>query len=141
MIGGEKADVDTDGFRDAGIKPVFVHSVFAAREADIGNLLETDGLAGFGFKPLIERDGIFVNLADRVAHVEEWQQAGCMPGRARCQFLAFEQDDIRPTLLGQMIEGRDADNAASNDHDTRMFFHGNPLFAGLLGARIAALPA
>ena len=73
LIGGEKADVDTDCFRDAGIKSVFVHTVFAAREADIRNLPETDGLAGFGFKLLIERDGIFMNLADRVAHVEEWQ--------------------------------------------------------------------
>ena len=64
LIGGQKADIDTDGFCYAGIKPVFVHTVFAAREADIGNLLKTDGLAGFGFKLFIERDGIFVNLAD-----------------------------------------------------------------------------
>ena len=69
---------------------------------------------------LVERDRVFVDLADRVAHVEERQQAGGMPGRARGQLLALDQHDVGPALLGKMIERRDADHAAADHHRARL---------------------
>ena len=45
-----------------------------AREADIADLPEADVEAGLRFERPVERDGIFVDLPDRVAEVEERQE-------------------------------------------------------------------
>ena len=48
---------------------------------------------------------------------------GRVPGRAGGQLLALHQHDVRPALLGEMIERRDADHASADHHDARMRFH------------------
>jgi hypothetical protein len=42
-------------------------------------------------------------------------QAGRMPGRAAGQLLAFEQHDVGPAELGQVIGHRAAGDAAADD--------------------------
>jgi hypothetical protein len=44
-------------------------------------------------------------------------QTGGMPGRAAGEAALFEQHDIRPTELGQVIGNRAADNAAADNDD------------------------
>ncbi len=72
-------DVDTDRFGNAGIVHIFVPAVLGAGETNIGNLGEADIHAGFLLKLFIELHRIFVDLADRIAHVEQRQQASCVP--------------------------------------------------------------
>ena len=71
----------------------------------------------------VERDGIFVDLPDRIAEVEQRQQPRRMPGRARRQFLALDENAVRPAFLGEMVERRDADHAPADDHRPRMRSH------------------
>src|SRR5271155_1696014 len=65
-----------------------------------------------------------MQLADRVAHVKQRQEPGRMPGGARGQFRALQQHDIRPAFFGQVIQRADADNAATDDDNSSMRFHG-----------------
>ena len=57
-----------------------------------------------------------------------------MPCRARCQLPAFHEYAIAPALFRQVIEGRDADHAASDDDRARVAFHGyQTLIASMVG--------
>ena len=112
-----------------GVVHELVPAILGARETDVRADGEADILPGLGFERLVERDRVFVDLPDRVAHVEERQQTGRMPGRAGGELLSLHQHDVRPALFGEMVERRDADDAASDHHDARMGFHffGDPL--------------
>ena len=123
LLRRQHVDVDADRARDAGIVHELVPAVLGAGEADVGADGEADVLAGLRLQRLVEGDRVFVDLADRVAHVEERQQPRRMPGRAGGQLLALDQDDIRPALLGQMVERRDADDASTDNNDPRLRFH------------------
>ena len=48
---------------------------------------------------------------------------GRMPGRAGGQLLALDQHDVGPALLGEVIERRDADDAAADDDRACLSFH------------------
>ena len=65
-----------------GIIAVLVHAVARAREADVRDLAQADVEARLSFERLVERDGVFVDLADGIAEVEQRQKARRMPGRA-----------------------------------------------------------
>ena len=93
-LGRQDVDLDADRLGDAGVIHVLVPAVLGAGEADVGDLAEADMLAGLCFERLVERHRVFVDLADRVAEVEERQQARRMPGRARGQLLALDEDDV-----------------------------------------------
>ena len=122
----QELDLDPDRRRDAGILVVLVHAVAVQRETDVGDLAEADALAGLSLQRLIQRDRVLVDLADRVAHVEQGQEARGVPGRTRGQLLALDQHHIRPALSGQLIEGGDADRAAADHHHARMALHRPP---------------
>ena len=87
----QDVDVDADRPRHAGVVHVLVPAVLGAREADVGADREADALPGLRLQRLVERHRVFVDLADRVAHVEERQQPGRVPGRAGGQLLALHQ--------------------------------------------------
>ena len=104
LLGGQQLDLDAaDRLRDAGIVAVLVEPVGGAGEADVGHRPETDRLPRLGLERAVEVDRIFVDLTDRVAHVEQRQQAGRVPGRTGCQFLALDEDAVRPALLHEMV--------------------------------------
>ena len=112
-----------DGIRRAAVFLVFVHAIAAGREAQISGDVETHVLAGFGGQTLVEIHRVLVQLADRVAHVEQRQQARRMPGRSRGQLGALQQHDVRPALQRQVIKRADAYHSAANHHDAGMSFH------------------
>ena len=123
LAGLHPGHVDPDRLCDAHIVFVLVGAVGLARQAHIRDDAEADILAGLLLKRLVEAHRVFVNLAHRVAHVEERQEPRRMPGGARGQLLALQEDAIRPAFFRQMIKGRDADDAAAHNHNPRMRLH------------------
>ena len=119
----QELHLDADRRGDSGVIMIFVHPVAGAREADVGDLAQADVEAGLFLERLVERDRIFVDLPDRIAEVEERQEARRVPGRARGQFLALDENAVAPAFLGEMIERRDADHAPADDHRPRMLSH------------------
>ena len=82
LLRRQELDLDADRRGDAGVIVIFVHPVAGAGEADVGDLAQADVEAGLILERPIEGDRIFVDLPDRIAEVEERQEARRMPGRA-----------------------------------------------------------
>ena len=99
--------------------------MLGARKANIGDDAKADMLTGFRFELLVEIDRVLVYLTDRIGEIEQGEQAGRMPGRARSQFAALQQDAIAPALLGKVIEGRNAHHATADHHCPRLRLHGS----------------
>ena len=118
--GREHVHLDADRLGNAGIIHELVPPILGAGEAYVGDFLETDVLARFGFKRVIQLDRVFVNLTHRVGQVEQRQQARGVPGGARCQFLPLDQDDVAPALLREVVERADAHHATADDDHARM---------------------
>ena len=114
---------DADGLRRALVEAVFVHAVAVGREAQVAVDMEADVLAGLGLQRLVEVDRILVQLADRIAHVEQRQQPGGVPCRAGSQLGALDQYDIAPALFGQVVERGNADHSAADHDDARLVLH------------------
>ncbi len=121
--GGEEADVDTERAGDAGIVAILVHPVGRRRQADVADLRKAGVEAGLRLQRGIEADRILVKLADRIAEVEQGQQAGGVPGRARGEFLALEEDAVGPAELRQVVQRADPHDAAADDHCPCCRFH------------------
>ena len=79
LLRGEKIDLYPDGAGDTGILPIFVHPLLRLCQPDIRHIAETDIHAGFFLQFLVELHRIFVNLPDRIGHVEQRQKARRMP--------------------------------------------------------------
>jgi hypothetical protein len=119
----QEADVDPDRARHPGIVAVLVHPVGGAGQADVRDPPEADALAGLRLQRRIEADRIFVQLADRVAQIEQRQQAGGVPSGAGGELVALQQHDVAPAEPGQVVERADADHAATNDDNPRVGLH------------------
>ena len=126
LVHADQMRLDPDGLRRALIVPILVHPITTSREPQITGLVKTDGLTGFFFEFLVKLDRILMQLANAVGHIEERKEAGSVPGRARGEFCALQQHDIRPALLGEMIKHRDAANTAPDYHNTRARLHHLP---------------
>ncbi len=123
LLRRQHIDAHADGLGNAGIIHIFVPAILGAGETDVGDLGETDIHAGLFLQFLVELHGIFVDLANRVAHVEQRQKPGRVPGGTGGQLLALDEHAVAPALLGQMIKRRDADDAATDHHRPCMCLH------------------
>jgi hypothetical protein len=92
-------------------------------ETQVAGDVEAHVLAGLGGEALVQVHGVLVQLADRVAHVEQRQQARGMPGGTGRQFGALQQHHVGPSLQCEVVQRADADHAAANDYDAGMSFH------------------
>jgi hypothetical protein len=126
LLRRQELDLDPYGRGDAGILVILVHPVAVHGETDVGHFGEADALSGLLFQRLVERHRMLMDLADRIAHVEERQEARGVPGRAAGELLPLDQHDIRPALPGKLIEGRDPDRAAADHHHARLALHRPP---------------
>ena len=122
---GEEPDRHAHCLGHAGIVAVFVHAVLAAGEANVGHLAEAHLLASLLLQALVEVHRILVQLAHRVAHVEERQEAGRMPGGAGGELPALHQRRI-PALARQVVERAHPHNAAAHHHRLRPLLHLRP---------------
>ena len=126
LPGRQELDLNADRRGHARVLVILVHAVPVEGETDVRDLGEADVLAGLRLEGLVEGDRVFVDLADRVAHVEERQKARRVPGRAGGQLLALDQDHVRPALFRKVIKRRDPDRTTADHHHPRLRFHDPP---------------
>src|SRR5260370_34209494 len=74
---------------------------------------------------LVEVDRVLLQLGDIGIAVDRVHATGGVPGRARGQLVAFDQHDVAPAGLRQMIEDAGTDDAAADDGGLDMLFHSN----------------
>ena len=96
----------------------------------IGNGQPTDmmqpaGHAGDFLKLAVEADGVALQRGHVGIGIERVEATCCMPGRAGRQFRAFDQNNIGPAALGQVIEDTAANDTTADHRDLHMRFHGS----------------
>ena len=138
---GQELDADPDGAGDPGVEPVLVHAVAVRREADVADRAEADVLPRLALELGVQAHRVLVDLPDAVAHVEEGQEPRRVPGGAGGELGAFAQDHVRPALAGEVVEGRDADDAAADDDHPGMRLHGPTPAAEKWGGTVARFGA
>ena len=103
------------GFGRGGIQHVFIHAVPGLGHPQVANDAETRIEPGFLLKRLVILDRIQMDMAGCIAHVEKWQQPGCVPCRTGCQFITFEQQNILPAGSCEVIGNRNPDSTTSDN--------------------------
>ena len=98
----------------------FGPAVLGGREAEAAGHLPAGGEAGLGFEGLVELDGALQHLGDRGRGAQLADETGGMPGGAGGELALLEQNDVGLVVLGEMIGGRAADDAAADDDDLRV---------------------
>ena len=79
----QEVHLDSDGSCYTSILVVFVHTIPVHSETYIADLAEADRLPRLGLQFLVQSNGVFVHLTNRIAHIEQGQQARGVPCRAR----------------------------------------------------------
>ena len=124
FVRGQELDADPDGARDPRIEPVLVHPAAVRREADVADRPEPDILPRLALELRVEPHRVLVDLPDAVAHVEQGEEPRRVPGGAGGELRALAKDHVRPALAGEVVERRDAEDAAADDDDPGMGLHG-----------------
>ena len=96
------------------------------RKPDGAAAVPARGLAGLRLQPLVEPGAVKMHLGHVEAADEMRNQPGRVPGRAGCKLAFLDQDQIRPPLLGEVVEESDPHDAAADHGDARMGFHPRP---------------
>ena len=101
-----------------------VEALRSRGQIDAARAMDAAGLAGERLQFLVELDGVALQARDVGVGVDGMNDARRMPGRARRQFLPFQQHHVLPPHLGEVIEDGAADHASPDDDDARVTFHG-----------------
>jgi hypothetical protein len=96
-------------------------------EHDAAGDVHTAGLARDLLDLLVEIDRVLLQFRDVRVAVDRVHAAGGVPGRARGQLRALDQQHVFPAGLGQVIKNARADHAAADDDDFRMAFMRPPV--------------
>ena len=71
----------------------------------------------------VKRDGVRFQPNHRLVHPEIRHLRRRMPGGAGSQFVPFDQDDVGPAFLCQMVERRTSGNSPAHDDNFGARFH------------------
>ena len=93
-----------------------VEALGGAREAEAAVLAEAGRLPGLGLEPGVELGRVLGEPGQVLGRAQLADQPGRMPGRARGQLLALEQQHVRASRAGQVVGDRAADHPAADDH-------------------------
>jgi len=121
--GADHLERHADGVGRAAVLLVLVHALAAGRESQVTGHVEADVLSRLRRQSLVQIDRVLVELADGVAHVEQGQQPGGVPGGAGGQLGALDQRHVRPALPGQVIERAHAYHATSDHQHPNVRLH------------------
>ena len=102
--------------RHGGLAPDLGPAIRRAREPQPAIHLPAGRLPGFRLQPAIDLDRMPKQLRDIGVVAQLPDQARRVPGRTAGQLAGFDQHGVAPTLAGQMVGGRAADDAAADHH-------------------------
>ncbi len=111
-------------FRLGRLQAQLMLARFGLREIERAGLEHAAALARLRLERVVKVHGVVLDAGDVVVVVQPVDVGRRVPGAARCQLIAFQQHHIRPAQLGQVIEDRAADDAASDDDGLGMGAHG-----------------
>ncbi len=107
-----------------------IHAVRGSGKSDAANMMQPAGLARQLLQLLIELDGVALKGGDVGIGVDGMKSARGVPGGTGGQLGPFNQCDICPAQLGQMIQNGTSDDTPADHGDLDMGFHNpSPFFS------------
>ena len=100
-----------------------IQPVGCAGQCHPADVVQAAAHAGDLLQLLVEPDRVALQRRHIGIGVEGMEPASCVPGRARGQLIPFDQHDVGPAHLRQMIEHRTTDDTAADDNNFRRGFH------------------
>ena len=100
-----------------------VHPLGRTGQHDAAGNVHAARLPGDLLELLVEVDRVLLQLGDVGIAVHGVHAARGMPGRARCQLVALDQQHVLPTRLGQVIQDTGAHDASADHHDSGSTLH------------------
>lgn len=85
------------------LQPQLMLARLGLGEIERARLEDAAALAGLGLQLLVERHCVMLQAADVGRVMQAMDVGGGVPGRAGGELVAFQEDDIGPAMLGQMI--------------------------------------
>ncbi len=118
FLGRQLLDRNTKGAGHRRLAEKLLAPLIGQRDGNRPALTQPGGDAGFLLKAKIQFRGIARELGHVLRCAQLPDQARRMPGCPAGQLLAFQQHDIFPSELGQVIGHRTADDTAADNHHT-----------------------
>ena len=115
VFGGHFTDIDTKRAGQRGCAVDLFLAFLGQGHGDRTVLLHARGNAGLFLQLGVELGGILRQPCHVLTRAQLAHKASGMPGRAAGQLSAFQQNDIGPAQLGQVIGNRAAGHSAAND--------------------------
>ena len=117
LTGRDLLHVDAAPPVERGHPPVLLQPVGVGRHLDEAHRLEAGRQPGLGLQAGVEVAGVLPHLGRGLGRRTEGDdQPGRVPGRARGELVALQQDDVRPPHVREVVGDRAADDATP-DHD------------------------
>ena len=122
--GGQDIEVETGELADALHLAKFVQAIRVAGDAQRAAGVKADRLPGFlGQYRLVQLHAMRAQVHDGDVMRVVGTEPGGVPGRARGELVFFDQHDVVPAQLGQVIDQRCAHGAAADDGYPDMSLH------------------
>ncbi len=117
--GGEELHLEAERAGGGGLAAHLGPALRGAGEAQAAVHLPAGGEAGLRLQPVVEGDRIAEQPRHVGAGAELADEAGGVPGGARRQLVALEQDHVGHAHRAEVVGGGAADDAAADDDDLR----------------------
>ena len=104
-----------------------VHAVVGVGQDDAARAMQPATLPGDLLELIVQTDRVALQLGHVRIAVQRVETARRVPGRSRRQPRALNQHDVFPACLGEMVQHRTADDAAADDRDLGVGFHGDSI--------------
>lgn len=108
--------------RLGGLQAQLVFPCLGLRQIQAAGLKDAAALAGFGLQLFVKTHRVMLQPADVGAVMQPVNVRRRVPGGARGQLGPFQEDDIRPAKLGQVVKDGTADKATPDNHGLRVGF-------------------
>ena len=116
--------LDAHPARHRGKVPVALHLRLGVRQPDPAiAMVVVDRIVRVVRQFLIEFDRMAFQAHHGLVHAKIRHLRSRMPGCSRGQFVAFDQHNIGPAFLRQVVERGASGNATTNNNDSGLGFH------------------
>ncbi len=105
-------------------------------QIDAAGQVHTYRCAGDLFDFVVEIDGVFLQPGNIRVAIQGMKTTGGMPGGTGCQFLAFQQDYVRPPKPGKVVQDTATNHAAADNNNPCMCLHACPSYVCIRIRRI-----
>ena len=120
----QQLEFDPLGARLRDHVPELVHPLGAVRQAQAAGLVIVDLVADFLRQPCVQRGRVALQPENAPGGGEVRTVAGRVPGGARGEFVALEQDHVGPAEAREVVQRAAADRAAPDDDHPRVALQG-----------------